>query len=432
MQIEASKNEQKHPRRTAMATHIQNGDLDSTWIIATSNDTWKLAQSAAITTDGVAGISQAADITNDTIILNGDVTADNTLKAVELNGADTVLTIGAQSVISGQTMNVGIYAGASGFAMENNGKIIAELSGLYVGESAAVVVNSGHISANNGISSVGEALDVTNVGKISGHFAGISTVAEGAVIKNGDTGVIVADTYGIQLTDGGAGKVLNVGLIQADKAIADGSGEVEIFNLGTIEGTVLMGGGDDLFNGRFGVLQGKVLGGQGEDTYIVGGQPIKIIEKQDQGMDQVQSTVSYTLSDNLENLTLLGGKDRDGTGNAGSNSLHGNRGDNLLRGMGGEDVLSGGKGDDRLVGGAAADIFVFNTKDGHDVIADFQDGKDVIMSNRVTSDVDFDDLVANHLTVQGDDLLIRYGKDTLLIENIDKSDLDFADFFTGL
>lgn len=41
-------------------------------------------------------------------------------------------------------------------------------------------------------------------------------------------------------------------------------------------------------------------------------------------------------------------------------------------------------------------------------------------------------MMAHHLKVKGDDLLIHYGDDTLTIKDMHKSDLDMADFFTGL
>ncbi|MBL0371030.1 hypothetical protein JJB09_03225 [Rhizobium sp. KVB221] len=42
------------------------------------------------------------------------------------------------------------------------------------------------------------------------------------------------------------------------------------------------------------------------------------------------------------------------------------------------------------------------------------------------------DLIANHVKVKGDDLVIRFGDDSLTLRDRDKSDLDATDFFVGL
>ena len=56
-----------------------------------------------------------------------------------------------------------------------------------------------------------------------------------------------------------------------------------------------------------------------------------IIEKADEGIDTIQIDSSYTLGDNLENLTLTGINDINGTGNELNNVLTGNTGKNILK-----------------------------------------------------------------------------------------------------
>ena len=65
-----------------------------------------------------------------------------------------------------------------------------------------------------------------------------------------------------------------------------------------------------------------------------------------EGVDAVQSSVSYTLGNNVENLTLTGSANLSGTGNADNNTIIGNSGNNVLSGLGGADVLDGGTGTD--------------------------------------------------------------------------------------
>ncbi|MEC8033408.1 MAG: calcium-binding protein [Pseudomonadota bacterium] len=81
----------------------------------------------------------------------------------------------------------------------------------------------------------------------------------------------------------------------------------------------------------------------------------------------MSSSVSYSLTDHIENLTLIGASDIDGVGNAmandirgnaGGNFLYGDAGDDHLYGYAGVDLLDGGEGADRMEGGQGNDRFV--------------------------------------------------------------------------
>jgi len=69
-----------------------------------------------------------------------------------------------------------------------------------------------------------------------------------------------------------------------------------------------------------------------------------------------------------------------------------------------DNVIDGGKGDDTLTGGKGADTFVFNEGFGHDVITDFETGRDRIDLSHLG--IGFDALTFSSV---GDDLVIDFG-----------------------
>jgi len=114
-------------------------------------------------------------------------------------------------------------------------------------------------------------------------------------------------------------------------------------------------------------------GGLGDDTYVVDGLSDTIIENAGEGLDTIESSVSWTLGANIETLDLTGTANIDGTGttlgetifgNSGDNVLTGNGGLDTLRGEGGADTLNGGSEFDALYGGAGNDVI--NAGDGGD------------------------------------------------------------------
>ena len=147
-------------------------------------------------------------------------------------------------------------------------------------------------------------------------------------------------------------------------AIINGTGnELSNILIGNSAGNSLYGlAGDDSLNGGTGA--DKLFGGIGNDTYTVDNTGDVVTENAGEGTDSVQSSITYTLGANVENLTLTGTSAINGTGNTLDNLLIGNSAVNTLTGNAGNDTLDGGAGGDTMVGGTGDDTYVVdNTAD---------------------------------------------------------------------
>ena len=142
-------------------------------------------------------------------------------------------------------------------------------------------------------------------------------------------------------------------------------------------------GGDNILNGGGGA--DTLTGGLGNDTYVIDNTGDVVVEHAGEGIDTIQTSSSYILGVNFENLTLTGALNRNGYGNTVDNVMIGNSGNNGLKGYAGNDMLDGGAGNDSLSGGIGADVFVFNDNSGADTVSDFSAAQnDVININAYT------------------------------------------------
>ncbi len=151
--------------------------------------------------------------------------------------------------------------------------------------------------------------------------------------------------------------------------------------------------GNDIIHGNAGndTLRGglgddTMIGGTGNDTYYVGSTGDKVFETTvATDLDTVISSISYTLTTNVENLVLSGTDALNGTGNSSDNVLTGNYLDNVLIGNNGNDILLGGAGNDTLKGGTGNDTLMGGT--GNDTY--FVDSAgDKVIETTLATDID--------------------------------------------
>ncbi len=195
------------------------------------------------------------------------------------------------------------------------------------------------------------------------------------------------------------------------------------------------GSGDDKLTGNAGndTLDGgtgtdNMVGGDGNDVYHVDSTDDVILENYNLGLggtDQVYTSVSYTLSANVENLTSAVGSALVLTGNVSNNIIIGGTGNDTISGGDGADTLRGGDGDDRLLGGtgndvlfggAGKDVFVFGPGSGKDVIQDFGVGDEINASLWYAAGK-----TPTVTTVNGDTYITFDAYDRIIVSGVDSS-----------
>jgi len=217
------------------------------------------------------------------------------------------------------------------------------------------------------------------------------------------------DTVKTELTYTLTAHVENLILTGAASVAATGNALDNVLT-GNSASNVLTGlAGNDTLNGKGGA--DTMLGGAGDDTYVVDNTGDVVIELAGEGVDTVNSSVTHTLADHVENLILTGGGNRSGTGNVLDNILVGNRGANILEGLGGNDTLAGGLGND---------TYRFDAHFGRDVIVEDDDTADNL------------DRIVFGAGIASTDIRLGRLNDDLVVHTVDEQDsIQVLNWFTS-
>ncbi|UJP06412.1 MAG: hypothetical protein LZF61_05440, partial [Nitrosomonas sp.] len=180
------------------------------------------------------------------------------------------------------------------------------------------------------------------------------------IIELSGEGIDTVQSAALSYTLGGTSSLENLTLIGAAQ---NGTGNsANNILTGNSDNNVLTGlGGNDTLNGQGGT--DTLIGGFGNDIYIVDTPTATITELAGQGIDEIRSSITFSISSllNVENLTLTGANKIDGTGNDKNNILIGNSNDNALYGLNGNDTLDGQDGIDTLAGGLGSDTYIVDS-----------------------------------------------------------------------
>ena len=126
--------------------------------------------------------------------------------------------------------------------------------------------------------------------------------------------------------------------------------------------------GDDRLEASATAADNTLYGGTGNDTYVVHSTADKVVENPGEGIDTVITTATFTLPDNVENLSGQGKGDLVLIGNALDNTITGTDGSNVIVGGAGADTMIGGKGNDYYHVDNAKDVVVEAAGQGYDIV----------------------------------------------------------------
>ncbi len=173
-----------------------------------------------------------------------------------------------------------------------------------------------------------------------------------ANVLNGRAGIDeVHGNAGLDTLYGGDGDDTMYGGDDAD--LVDGGNNNDALNGDAGDDTLYGRAGIDILNGGLGADQ--MFGGAGDDIYYVDNAGDIVGESAGAGADTIISSLTRSLGQYQENLTLTGSDPINGTGNILANTITGNAGVNTLSGLAGGDTINANDGDDTAFGGDGND-----------------------------------------------------------------------------
>ncbi|HEU0068778.1 MAG TPA: calcium-binding protein, partial [Nitrospiraceae bacterium] len=273
----------------------------------------------------------------------------------KINGNVTVFP---NSTFSGTVTSLMAVIGSDTVTFSGNFRItgndvVASLTGTVTGIS----VVSGADTIN--MTGLSLSIDVVEAALKSAQLATVNDLFSvvGSQMTGNDT-ITYTNNSGTGMTFfGGAGNdTITISGPNAD-TLNGGAGN-DTLNGGDGADTLTGLAGNDTLNGGAG--NDAMDGGAGNDTYVVDSASDTVTESLTGvvgGTDIVQSSAAnFTLGANVENLTLTGTDNLNGTGNELNNILTGNSGNNSLDGGTGADKMAGGTGNDFYTADSARDV----------------------------------------------------------------------------
>ncbi|MBQ5964149.1 VCBS domain-containing protein [Massilia sp. ZL223] len=347
------------------------------------NDTLDGGAGADTLYGGTGDDTYVVDHAGDTAVENADEGRDKVLSSVNhvlganvedltLTGTASVNATGNEldNTITGNAGSNDLYGGAGNDTLVDNagadlldGGAGADTMQGGTGNDTYVVDDAGDLvieALNGGQDTVRSSIDYT----LGEQVENLVLTGEqdlrgtGNALNNTITG-----NAGANVVDAGAGNdTVRAG--EGADSVRGGDGNDLLEGEGG-DDTLYGAAGSDLLDGGLGA--DHMMGGAGDDTYVVDDAGDLVVEEAGAGIDQVESSITYTLTADTDNLSLTGVAAIDGTGNELNNIIDGNAASNILSGLAGNDTLNGGAGDDTLLGGEGLDLLDGGT--GSDAMA---------------------------------------------------------------
>ncbi|MBZ8141341.1 hypothetical protein CLD22_15730 [Rubrivivax gelatinosus] len=348
-----------------------NTNLKSAWTVDGTLQAWN---NRAAVYNTLAEGTHVVSTVNQSLSFNGSLTIGNSYGSPWMAGADyseVIVTGSTLSTADQQLLDAYLawkWGTQSQLAASNPYKLTAPTLFVAAATGGSLYGGSGHDTLNGGSGADlldGGAGNDTLVGGLGNDQyivdAALDVVTEASGGGTDSVQASVSYALGVNLED----------LVLVGSAAIDGSGNAQDNTItGNSAANTLSGlGGNDTLDGGAG--NDSLIGGAGNDAYLVGEIGDVVVEDAGAGADSVIASVSHTLADNVENLTLAGSTQLDGTGNALDNTLTGNSADN---------VLDGGAGADRLIGGAGNDTYLIDNT-GDTVSENAAAGTDTVLSS---------------------------------------------------